>query len=263
MKKPTFFYLLLSGAAFLLLTACPKTPELNLEELTAKAWLLESLNGEPAGLGMNKQPRWVQFATDGKVNGFGGCNNFMGSYEFEGDRVQLGNLSSTMMACPGEFSDDLFLAALENAETISMKNGQLLLKQNGNTLATLAPREPHLLGSAELKNTRWVLRQVNNHTFQLPEGGKELFIQFPLGEENTVNGYTGCNRIMGGVTIDGPTLQFGNLASTSMACGPEQNKLENEVQEALRKVESYQILGERLILKGEGRRLAVFEAVYL
>ena len=37
---------------------------------------------------------------DGQVSGKGGCNRYMGPYQRDGDRIALGPLASTMMACP-------------------------------------------------------------------------------------------------------------------------------------------------------------------
>ncbi len=251
----------LLGAALLLFTGCPKKQDM--EQLTAKAWLLETLNGEPAGLGMNKQPRYFLLREGNRINGFGGCNNFMGSYELDGDQIKVGNLAGTLMACPPGFSDRPFHQALQEAEQVALKDGKLLLKKGKDVLATFRPTEPHLIGSTELKNTRWVLRMVNNHTFQLPEGARELFIQFPLGDEPKVRGFSGCNNFMGTYEMDGAQLRFGPLAGTKMACREPLGELEEEVLKALEEVDKYQILGERLILKNGDRSVASFEAVYL
>ena len=37
---------------------------------------------------------------DGRIAVQGGCNNLMGPYELDGDRLTAGPLASTMMACP-------------------------------------------------------------------------------------------------------------------------------------------------------------------
>jgi heat shock protein HslJ len=261
-KRMPFLHFGLLGLAALVLSACPK--KIDMEQITAKAWVLETLNGEPAGLGMNKQPRYFQLAEGNRINGFGGCNNFMGSYELNGNTIQVGNLAGTMMACPPEFSDEPFHQALQNTEQIELQDGKLLLKKGKEVLATLVGTEPHLITlSAELENTRWVMRMVNNHTFQIPERGKELFIQFSTENSNRVSGYSGCNRFMGTYETDGNTMTFGPLAGTRMACpGKESQQLEQEVLQALQKVDSYMILGERLILSGDGKRKAVYEAVY-
>jgi len=42
----------------------------------------------------------ITFTTDGHVHGNSGCNQFTGSYTTDGDRISIGPLASTMMACP-------------------------------------------------------------------------------------------------------------------------------------------------------------------
>ena len=42
----------------------------------------------------------ITFAKDGSVFGDSGCNRFTGSYKVKGDRITIGPLASTMMACP-------------------------------------------------------------------------------------------------------------------------------------------------------------------
>jgi heat shock protein HslJ len=49
-----------------------------------------------------------------RVAGSGGCNNLMGGFELDGDRLRFARVASTMMACPeGMEQERAFLAALE------------------------------------------------------------------------------------------------------------------------------------------------------
>jgi len=262
MRKPNLPFITgLLGAALLLLTACPKKQDM--DQLTSKAWMLETLDEEPVGPGFKKQPRYFVLSDSNRIHGFAGCNNFFGSFELKGNDIKIGNLAGTRMACPDGFSDQPFFQALQNAEKAELKDGKLLLRSSEGILATFRPTEPHLIGFTELKNTRWVMRMVNNHTFQIPEGGRELFIQFLAGDENQVRGFSGCNNFKGTYEIDGPNLRFGPLAGTRKACPGAMGELETEVLKALEEVDNYQILGERLMLKSGDRQVAVFEAVYL
>ena len=63
------------------------------------SWRLTGLPGAnlPAGQGRNAVT--VNFE-GGRVHGFAGCNQFFGSYAQKGDRIELGMLGATMMACP-------------------------------------------------------------------------------------------------------------------------------------------------------------------
>jgi len=74
----------------------------------------------------------MSFFANGTIEGFGGCNNFSGSYTVRGDTVAIGPLMSTMMACPdpaGSFENQ-FLAALQNSTKWSVSAGTLDLRDD-------------------------------------------------------------------------------------------------------------------------------------
>jgi heat shock protein HslJ len=86
----------------------------------------------------------LQFGT-GQVSGSGGCNRFAGSYTQEGDRLILGTLAATQMACTAEAvmqkEQQFFhmLGAVRSAEATHMK---LVLKDSaGKDLAVLVRRD--------------------------------------------------------------------------------------------------------------------------
>jgi heat shock protein HslJ len=50
-----------------------------------------------------------------RVSGSGGCNQFVGSWQAIGDRIEFGQMASTMMACAhGMDAEGSFLKALGN-----------------------------------------------------------------------------------------------------------------------------------------------------
>ena len=60
---------------------------------------------------------FVQFRGEGKLEGFGGCNRFFGSYRLEGERIEIAPLATTRMACDQPIMDleFFFLDALGQA----------------------------------------------------------------------------------------------------------------------------------------------------
>lgn len=89
----------------------------------------------PAGISAS-----VAFGADGNVEGFGGCNNFSGSYTVDGDKITIGPLMSTLAACDdatNQFEMQL-LAALQNATTWSVTTGTLELRDDGGALQVSA-----------------------------------------------------------------------------------------------------------------------------
>ena len=71
---------------------------------------------------------------DGTASGLGGCNNFTGPYEVDGDSLTIGPLAATMMACeePRMTVEATYLQALEAADAWSIDGGELVLSSGGD-----------------------------------------------------------------------------------------------------------------------------------
>jgi len=86
-----------------LLAGCAGTaPTTSGRELTGTFWGLVEIDGNtfPEYQG-TRQPHVVFRREDAGISGFAGCNNMAGSYETSGDRLRVGPLSLTRMACLG------------------------------------------------------------------------------------------------------------------------------------------------------------------
>ena len=82
-------------------------------------------------------------------------------------------------------------------------------------------------------------------------------------KEGRLAGSGGCNRIMGGYTLDGEKISFGKMEMTRMAC-PEEMQQEREFVDTLQRVRSWKITGQHLELFDEaGTQVARFEEVAL
>jgi heat shock protein HslJ len=67
-------------------------------------------------------------------------------------------------------------------------------------------------------------------------------------EEGRVGGSTGCNRFTGSYTLDGDSLELGQLASTQMACIPPADAVERAYLAALGRVAGWRSEDEELVL---------------
>lgn len=89
---------------------------------------------------------YLQFAPDsGRVTGSGGCNRISGPFTRDGDRLQLGPIVSTRMACAdGRLNQQEveFLSALESTNRYAIAGDTLTLLRDDEPLARLraAPR---------------------------------------------------------------------------------------------------------------------------
>lgn len=67
-------------------------------------------------------------------------------------------------------------------------------------------------------------------------------------EDGTVSGSTGCNQLSGPYTVDGDSLELGQLAQTQMACAPPADRIEQSYVAALGRVARWRLDGEELVL---------------
>ena len=66
--------------------------------------------------------------------------------------------------------------------------------------------------------------------------------------DGQVTGSTGCNRFGASYTLDGDTLELGEMAMTSMACPPPADAVEREYTAALESVGGWRTEGDELVL---------------
>ncbi len=107
--------------------------------LAGSAWRPAPLSGFA---GTDERPVQVEFETADKVSGFAGCNRFFGAFKHGGDKLTLGPLATTRMACPEDVMDreTRFLKILETARLVEVTESELLLKTwEGAVLLRLTP----------------------------------------------------------------------------------------------------------------------------
>ncbi len=91
-------------------------------------WKLLSIDGEEVITAEGAREAHLILRPDFRVTGFGGCNNFSGTWLEEEDQLSIGPLMSTLMAC-----DE---AAYER-ELLANLNGRIFADIEGQTLTIL------------------------------------------------------------------------------------------------------------------------------
>ncbi len=84
--------------------------------------------------------RFVSFAGEKRVFGFGGCNRFSGEYEQSDNQLTVKPLATTRMACPPDMMkrEEEFLAMLGQVHGVVIEHTMLmLLDQGGAQITTL------------------------------------------------------------------------------------------------------------------------------
>lgn len=77
----------------------------------------------------------ITFSSDGSLTGFGGCNNFFGSYTLTGQTsefgkgITVGPIGSTKMFCAGTSDlETTYLANVQDAKYYSITNNKMLIR---------------------------------------------------------------------------------------------------------------------------------------
>lgn len=73
---------------------------------------------------------------DGRVHGSGGCNRYTGEATVDGDRLRVGPLASTMMACAEAVmaQESAYLQALEATARWEVAEGRLQVRDTSGTV---------------------------------------------------------------------------------------------------------------------------------
>jgi heat shock protein HslJ len=105
--------------------------------ITDRDWHLVALGerGDPLGPG-GRAPTLRLDAASAQANGFGGCNQYGGSYDLSPGSLRFGPLRSTKMACEedGEL-EHAFFAMLEATTGYAIEGSELVLTASGAPLA--------------------------------------------------------------------------------------------------------------------------------
>jgi heat shock protein HslJ len=101
----------------------------------------------------------------------------------------------------------------------------------------------------------WLVEKVGEYEKPKGMGDKSLTFEFNASERRMF-GFSGCNTLRGPITkLTETELEFGNLASTMMACGQANMELERAVSNAFSQTKKYKRDGMLLTLIGAGNEV--------
>jgi len=219
--------------------------------LEGTTWRLTELPGaQSAALGQLSRPVTVRFES-GQLTGFGGCNNFAGSYALEGDSLTVGPVATTQMACadPGSSVEQAFHAAMSGTLRYAVDGDELSAKTaTGATLRFQRQQPPKLSG------VDWKVTSFNNnrHAVVGVIGEAPVTMSF---EDGRVSGSAGCNDFHGTYATEGGQIKVGPLATTRRACDEPLMTQEREFRAALASAVTWSIDGNVLDMhRADGER---------
>jgi heat shock protein HslJ len=166
---------------------------------------------------------------DGTATGNGGCNDYFGSYQLDGDALTFGAIGATEMYCFG--SSDVEAAYFANLAAVAtgVSTGGTLVMTDaaGGIILEFEPSATDVIPADGLEGLAWQLDSL------LLPGTDELTpvpacvvatIELENGESS---GSGGCNGYSASYELNGSDLVFGPVLSTRMACPEPAMGLEN------------------------------------
>jgi copper homeostasis protein (lipoprotein) len=101
-------------------------------------WKLVRLGDGPVQVAdRQREPHLIFNASEARLSGHGGCNRVTGSFEVDGDRLKIGPMAATRMACPdGMEQEQRFLQAVQKVATYRIRGSHLeMMDASGAVLA--------------------------------------------------------------------------------------------------------------------------------
>lgn len=190
----------------------------------------------------------LTFAGD-SLTATAGCNTMGGPYAIDGHRLATGQLSMTEMGCdPRRQQQDAWLARLLGDATVEFR-GDTLTISDGRVRLTLLD-EQVATPDQPLEGTSWVLDGIRSgDAVSSVPTGVTAAIQI-LGGLVQVN--AGCNTRTGTAVASAgatpPTITFGAIAVTKLACEPGAMAVETAILSILDGTVGYSIDADRLTL---------------
>lgn len=246
MNKTTVFTIM---AGALLLASCQSSKNAVTAPAVGGEWTVTEVQGTP----VTAQSRpYIGFSpADSLVYGYAGCNRISGSFTLDGNKIVLGPVASTMMACPDMTLEQSVLQALNSVETVEAPDSDhLTLSGKDKTPVMRLEKRYRAVPLSEIGG-EWQIVDVFGEP--LPAMDETPTVNFDLSEKR-IAAYAGCNRLGASFTAgDRPgEMTVSNVLATRMAC-PDMSVEENVIS-ALQQVRTYGVTlgGKLLLLSADG-----------
>ncbi|WP_260706184.1 YbaY family lipoprotein [Edaphobacter flagellatus] len=158
------------------------------------------------------------------------------------------------------FTTDQRYAVLTQGHGSEISMMMLRRASGGGSRSKPSPATAQAAAPADepLRETYWKLMELRGKPVNAANQQQEAHLVFRTGDR--LSGSGGCNRLMGGYSVEGNTLHFKGIGSTMMACAQGMD-IEQAFLAALNKVETWKITNNTLELYDSGAKLlAKFEA---
>ena len=203
--------------------------------LTSTPWEWISTTDPAQGtVAVNDPSRYVVlFNEDGTAYIKADCNNVQATYTVDGSNISIAPGPSTMMACPPDSVDSLFLQQLSAAAIYFINGGNLYLDlpadsgtmrfvPQGSPVPSPDPEPP--AGEAD-GSTMYLVSFGPQAAPQPLIAGTSITASFA---DTTISGFAGCNNYSGTLTPVDDHFTISGILSTRMFCGEPAGVMDQE-----------------------------------
>jgi heat shock protein HslJ len=189
-------------------------------ELTETIWHLQNYltKGGAIESTLDGSEITAYFNEDGIVSGTAGCNNYSGTYQVDGENIEIELGPLTMMFCdqPDGVMDQesAYLQALDSATDFQIVGDELVLRDDAGQ-EVLKYKASDLVGYVWM----WIEFLENNDTTTAPDMPGNYTLEFL--PDGGLNVQADCNSANGTYTVNGNQLDMEILTTTLAACPPE------------------------------------------
>ena len=192
-----------------------------------------------------------------RVGGSTGCNRYGASYTIDGDKLEIGEIAQTLIACtsPADAVERDYLAAFQRVDGWRTEDEELVLVDSG---------EAELLRfRAGMPEGSWLvtgLLRQSDKALVSPLAGTEITAS--LDEDGALAGSAGCNQYTTTYTAERGVIEITPRAVTEMLCTEPDGVMEQEVAylDALSKAARYRVdAGSLELLDAGGTTIVVFQ----
>jgi heat shock protein HslJ len=196
----------------------------------------------------------ISFQADGRLALQVDCNRGTGTYTVDGPQLTISPGATTLIACGPGSQDRVFLQNLREVATYVFDGESLVLNlkvDSGNMI--FSPQPP-----VSLSGSTWRVQSYNNGRGGVVSVLPDVQLTATFGTDGSVNGNAGCNGYRGPYTVAGDRITFGSIVSTKRACLSQPlTDQETAFLAALGASTSYELVGDRLTLRDDGRATQV------
>jgi heat shock protein HslJ len=189
-------------------------------------WKLENMVSDNGKLAQTLAGTSISlYFQEDRINGKSGCNSYFSNYTLDGEKISIGEIGSTMMACPEPImkQEQHYFNQLKKISSYTVENSSLKVHDGeGKVLLVFTMPEP-----VALTEIQWQLISYNTGNALLSNlVTGTISLMFTV--DGKINGFAGCNNYSSAYKKDGDKLEVAAIRTTRKFCSTPHEVMKTE-----------------------------------